>query len=165
MKRKILLKAISLIHEDGFNAFSVRKLSKKLNISTRPIYYYFPNLEGLFADVSTEVLQMLNSFISKKYTSNSYINSGIGYVLFAREHPDYYTILSTPYFWPNQTEDKNDVDSLMKSKATKKELETYEIMKTYTIGMALLASHNKEKYSQDKIIKLQSKLFKLITQK
>lgn len=162
MKETIITKSIELIHRSGLSNFTVRALAKYAKISTRPIYYYFKDQDELFSEISKAVLQKLDGYVSKEYTKNKFLNAGVGYVLFAKELPHYYSILSIKEFWPDQTFEDNKADNLMKSKASKKDLEIYNIMKTYSLGMALIASNYPKKYNLKKIIQIQKELYNRI---
>lgn len=159
MKEIIVEKSIELIYKSGVSNFTVRKLAAYAEISTRPIYYYFKDLAELFLEISNEVLRKLDSYASRDYTENKFLNSGIGYVLFAKELPHYYAILSLKEFWLNQTPEDNKADDLMKSKASARDLEVYDIMKTYSIGMALIASSIPDQYPFEKIVQMQQTLY------
>lgn len=159
MKDLIITKSIELIYISGLSNFTVRALAKYSGISTRPIYYYFKNQDELFSEISKAVLQKLDEFVSKDYTKNKFLNSGVGYVLFAKELPHYYLILSIKEFWPNQTFEENKADNLMKSKASRNDLKIYETMKTFSLGMALIASNYPKKYTLKKIIQIQKQLY------
>lgn len=162
MKDLIIKKSIELIYRSGLSNFTVRKLAKYSGISTRPIYYYFKNTQDLYTSISTEVLKKLKQYTSKKYTNDKFLNSGVGFVLFAKELPHYYSTLSIKEFWPNQSFENNKADELMRSKASKKDLKIYEIMKMYSFGMALVASSLPEKFDVQTIIKMQRELYNKI---
>lgn len=162
MKDLIIKKSIELIYRSGLSNFTVRKLAKYSGISTRPLYYYFKNTQDLYTSISTEVLKKLKQYTSKKYTNDKFLNSGVGFVLFAKELPHYYSTLSIKEFWPNQSFENNKADELMRSKASKKDLKIYEIMKMYSLGMALVASSLPEKFDVQTIIKMQRELYNKI---
>ncbi len=159
MKSEIINKSIELVYERGISEFSVRKLAKYIGISTRPIYYYFKDLDALFNDVSLEVLAKVGEYVSTEYTENKFLNSGVGYVLFAKELPHYYSILFIKEFWKNQTLEENNIDELMKSKATERELEIYNIMKAYSQGLAFQANIVPANFDLETIINLQNGLY------
>lgn len=159
MKENLIEKSIQLIYQSGVSNFTVRKLAEFAGVSTRPIYYYFKDIDALFEEISFEVLKKLDEYTSKNYTENKFLNSGVGFVLFAKELPHYYSILSIKEFWPNQTFEDNKADDLMKSKANKNEIRIYNIMKTYSLGMALIASAMPEVYDLNRIIKEQEDLY------
>jgi len=159
VKEIIISKSIELINHIGVSNLTVRKLAKYSQISTRPIYYYFKNLDSLFAEISAEVLRKLGEYASKDYTAHEFLNSGVGFVLFAKKLPHYYAILSIREFWPKQTFEESKADTLMRSKAAKADLKIYETMKTFSLGMALVASNYPKKYSLKKIVNLQLELY------
>jgi AcrR family transcriptional regulator len=163
MQHKIVVGAIELIHREGIDKFSMRRLAAHLGMSTRPIYYYFKNSADLYAAIATEVLAELQKFTSASYTADSFLNSGVGYVLFARELPHYYHTLSLQVIWPQQSFTSNDVDDHMRSHASAELIKIYDIMKTYTIGMALLASSLPHIYTKERIIQDQTNLFHKLT--
>jgi AcrR family transcriptional regulator len=158
MQEKIVTSAIELIYKKGFAQFSVRNLAKYMGVSTRPLYYYYVNLEKLYESIAHHVLGVLQTYVEKSYTEQTFLNAGIGYVLFAKELPDHYAILMIREFWRGQSFESNDVDNFMKSKASEKEKEMYGIMKTYTLGMALIASAQPELYPLERIISEQTNL-------
>lgn len=68
-KQHILDKALELINEDGYNNFSMRKLAKKLNMTTTPIYKHYKNKDELYLATLTQGFENLYNIISDAYNS------------------------------------------------------------------------------------------------
>lgn len=66
-KKEIILAAIDITRNEGFNAISARVLGKKLGSSSKPIFSVFENME----EVQTAVVEYA------KETYNQYIQKGI----------------------------------------------------------------------------------------
>jgi AcrR family transcriptional regulator len=70
-KRRMSMVALEIIVKDGYNNLSIRKLSKRLNISPSTIYNYFKNREEIYIYVLNSGFEMLLSELQKAYDSHT----------------------------------------------------------------------------------------------
>ncbi len=70
-KRRMSMVALDIIIEDGYHNLSMRKLAKKLNISTSTIYNYFKNSEEIYIYVLNKGFEMLFNDLQKAYESHT----------------------------------------------------------------------------------------------
>ncbi len=69
-KRRMSMVALEIIVKDGYNNLSIRKLSKRLNISPSTIYNYFKNREEIYIYVLNSGFEMLLIELQKAYDSH-----------------------------------------------------------------------------------------------
>lgn len=69
-KRRMSLAALEIIVKDGYDNLSIRKLSKKLNISPSTLYNYFKNREEIYIYVLNTGFEMLYEEFKKAYDSH-----------------------------------------------------------------------------------------------
>ena len=85
-KKAVIKAALKVIEEHGLSHLSVRKVAEKLNSSTAPVYSCFKSRNELqnaiFEKAKLDVLE----YMSKKYTDRVFLNMGVGFVVFARDH-------------------------------------------------------------------------------
>ncbi|MFM9945352.1 MAG: TetR/AcrR family transcriptional regulator [Bacteroidia bacterium] len=65
MKEQILTEANSLLVEKGFNAFSYKNITKKIDIKTSSIHYYFPTKSDLGIAIIQKHQQAFEQTIAK----------------------------------------------------------------------------------------------------
>jgi AcrR family transcriptional regulator len=70
-KRRMSTVALDIIVKDGYHNLSIRKLSKKLNVSPSTIYNYFKNSEEIYIYVLNTGFEMLFNKLQKAYDSHS----------------------------------------------------------------------------------------------
>lgn len=68
-KRRMSMVALEIIVKDGYHNLSIRKLSKKLNVSPSTIYNYFKNSEEIYIYVLNTGFEMLFNELQKAYDS------------------------------------------------------------------------------------------------
>ncbi len=68
-KKRMSKAALEIIVKDGYNGLSMRKLSKKLNISPTTIYNYFKNQDEIYIYVLNYGFELLLSELEKAYNS------------------------------------------------------------------------------------------------
>lgn len=65
MKEQIIQEANTLLVEKGFNAFSYKNITEKINIKTSSIHYYFPTKSDLGIAIIQKHQQALEQTIAK----------------------------------------------------------------------------------------------------
>lgn len=86
-KQNIIKAAFEILRLQGFEQVSVRNVAKRLNCSTKPIYFQFENmaeLKGELKKLAEEKYIEITSESKGKYR-NDYISHGIAYIIFARD--------------------------------------------------------------------------------
>jgi len=96
-REEIIAAALKILKEQGKNSITSREIALELGVSTRPIYSFFPSMDDLLEEVSRESMQMLSSYIKSPYTSDPFLNIGVGYVLFGKDHPQVFSFLLEKY--------------------------------------------------------------------
>ncbi|MFB0641209.1 TetR/AcrR family transcriptional regulator [Deinococcus radiodurans] len=56
---KITRQALDMLHRDGLDGLSIRKLAAELGVSPKSLYHYFPTKEDLLQGVYSEILREL----------------------------------------------------------------------------------------------------------
>jgi AcrR family transcriptional regulator len=69
-KRRMSMVALDIIVKDGYHNLSIRKLSKKLNVSPSTIYNYFKNSEEIYIYVLNTGFEMFFNELQKAYDSH-----------------------------------------------------------------------------------------------
>jgi len=69
-KRRMSMVALEIIVKDGYHNLSIRKLSKKLNVSPSTIYNYFKNSEEIYIYVLNLGFEMFFNELQKAYDSH-----------------------------------------------------------------------------------------------
>lgn len=82
-KDEVLGAAYTLLESRGRVAVTTRAIAEILGISSRPIYSFFPSMESLFAALYDTSVDVMREYMNRSYTADAFLNSGVGYVLFA----------------------------------------------------------------------------------
>lgn len=83
----IITAAIQCVEEEGFSALSVRKVSQYFEGSPQPIYSQFKTRKALDKAVLNQIFDILLTYTNQSYSHHTFLNMGVGVVVFAREHP------------------------------------------------------------------------------
>ncbi|WDP91190.1 MAG: TetR/AcrR family transcriptional regulator [Desulfobacter sp.] len=78
--------ALDMVKENGWKKLSITALAKHMGCSTMPVYSNFENLETLKDAVIQKAWERVNTYESKQYTGDAWIDQAIGYVCFARDN-------------------------------------------------------------------------------
>ncbi len=82
--------ALDIAKEEGFDAISVRRVAAQAGCSTGPIYTAFANVEDLIQETKNRVLDLLLEHVEEEYTPDSFLNVGVGTLVFTHKHPRLY---------------------------------------------------------------------------
>jgi len=91
-KSDIIDSSLMVVREKGFKQLSVREVARKLNSSTRPVYENFHSMNELKKTVLQKTVDLLYEYVTRQYTDNAFLNTGVGYVLYARDHKEFFKI-------------------------------------------------------------------------
>ncbi len=83
----ILEAAFRIFAKDGLSALSVRKIASELGASTGPIYSCFSGIEEIHEALFQMAMEKLLRMTEHAYTSNPFLNIGVGTLDFARTYP------------------------------------------------------------------------------
>ena len=104
----IIKTAVEILRKDGFDGVNARKIAKKLQCSTQPIYSEFGNMNELKAELNREAenryVEKVRQYMAKS-CYNSYMAYGLGFLGFAKEEKQlfrYLYMLSLILIWKYQ---------------------------------------------------------------
>jgi len=92
-KSNILDCSLRIVREKGFNQLSAREVARALTSSTRPVYEHFRSMDALKKAVLQKSVDLLYAYVTRQYTRNAFLNTGVGYVLFARDHREFFKMI------------------------------------------------------------------------
>lgn len=92
-KEDIVNMAYEIIRENGESALSARELAKKLKCSIQPIFYNFSNMDDLKEEVYQKINEVYKRYMFQKDSEEAYKNTGMGYIKFARDYPEFFKIM------------------------------------------------------------------------
>ena len=96
-KEIIVSVAKELIEQEGFPAFSMRKLAEKLNVKTASLYAHIESMEALFTEIGLSALReqrdcLLNA-VGEQHGDAAITALAESYRRFAAEHAELYKII------------------------------------------------------------------------
>ncbi|MFW5862108.1 MAG: TetR/AcrR family transcriptional regulator [Spirochaetota bacterium] len=71
IREKILGSALNIISEEGYQAFTMRKLASRLKMTAANIYNYYSNKDSIYLALVIEGFTILHNNISSAYTSEN----------------------------------------------------------------------------------------------
>ena len=96
-REEIIAAALKILKEQGKNSITSREIALELGVSTRPIYSFFPSMDDLLEELIQEALRLLESYVKTPYTSDPFLNIGVGYLIFGKEYPQVFDLLQEKY--------------------------------------------------------------------
>lgn len=97
LRKALIEEGIRMVHEDGMQAFSLRKLAKRVGVSAAACYNHFANAQELtdvmLEYISDRFVQALRQAVVKSDDSNVMISMGRAYVEFFAGNPHYFSVL------------------------------------------------------------------------
>jgi len=85
-KATVIEAGLEQLKESGWEGITPKLVAKKLGASTQPIYSHFATMDEFRAAILVRAWEMLVEYVSKSYTGDAWVDQGIGYILFARDH-------------------------------------------------------------------------------
>jgi len=92
-KEKIYEASFAILKEKGWAQVSARSIAKELDASTMPIYSTVESMEEVEKELKSRTLKTMHEYQLGQYTANPFLNSAIGYILFARDLPHLFRFL------------------------------------------------------------------------
>jgi len=92
-KEKIYEAAFAILKKKGWAQVSARSIAKALDASTMPIYSTVESMEEVEKELKARTIKTMHEFQLGQYTDNPFLNSALGYILFARNLPHLFRFL------------------------------------------------------------------------
>jgi len=92
--------AFRVVRKHGWAGLSARSIAKELNSSTQPIYSHLKSIEDLKEEIVKKIYELLFSYGTTKKTRDSWVDVGVGYVLFAKEEKQLFRCLGDEKLLP-----------------------------------------------------------------
>ena len=109
-REEIIAAALKILKEQGKDSITARQVAHELGVSTRPIYSFYPSMDDLLEDLTQESMSLLDSYIQTPYSSDPFLNIGVGYLMFGKEYPQVFDLLQEKF--PSIGMDNSGVDIL-----------------------------------------------------
>ena len=97
LKEALIEQGIELIHEEGIEKFSLRKVAKKVGVSATACYNHFGNIDELLRGMYSYVIDKFAIVLKQAVEDNSChyvtISMGVAYVEFFAKYPHYFNFL------------------------------------------------------------------------
>ncbi len=118
---KILLCALDLIQNNGFESVTMRTIAKQLNCSATKIYKYFQNKDEVLIAITTESFKLLTQILEEKLKTCKSAEEKlktlvIGYVDFSVDYRNHYEII----FGDRAPNYKTYIDTELENRANEK---------------------------------------------
>lgn len=94
-REDIINAAFEIAEESGLNGISARLIAQKINASQVPIYRHFKNIEEVKEEVIERAKRLMLEYSEKEYTNSMFLNMGVGFVLFSRDHRKLFEAISS----------------------------------------------------------------------
>lgn len=175
-KEEIIKKSVVLINKKGWDSLNARDLAKALNISTKPLYRIYQNMDEIKDDIYKEIYREYDEFINSRVDNKkALITLCVAYVEFAK----YYKNLFISLFLSNNLKWKTIEDVLNEKwnqgaiiNLVNKQGYTFEEAKElfmhvwlYANGLATLISTNNINIDDKEIIYRIVKIYKDVDKK
>ena len=162
-KATVLAAAVGIVRENGWEGLTARAVAERLGSSVAPVYSTFASMEALEREVLEEARRRLDEATKAPYTDNSFLNIGVGVVVFAREEGHLFTALFHTRHNHPEVVAKVDASILERMKADPmlRQLPDASLERllhylgTYTFGLAALIVYgHQEDPSTENIVRL-----------
>ena len=173
-KDYIVKVAVKMVNDKGWDSVNARSLAKALNVSTKPLYRIYNNMEEIKADIYKEISHQYDECITSRVDNKkALITLCIAYVEFAQEYKNLFIslFLSNNLSWQsienvldekwNQSTIINLVNKHGYSFEEAKNL--FMNMWLYANGLATLIATNDMKIDEKEILVRLVKTYKVLT--
>ena len=93
-KDHIVKVAVKMVNDNGWDSVNARSLAKALNISTKPLYRIYNNMDEIKEDIYREISKQYDSFLNSRIDSRKVLLTlCIAYVEFAQEYKNLFISL------------------------------------------------------------------------
>lgn len=100
-KETIITKSRNYVDENGISKISIRSLANYIGCSTQPLFRIYKNSEELLQDLYCSIEKYYEEFTAQiiKQTEIPFLGMGLGYINFAKEHPNlFYVLFMNTYY-------------------------------------------------------------------
>ena len=85
--RVVVIEAgLEQLKESGWEGLTPKSVARKLGASTMPLFSHFATMNDLKIAIMDRAWEIIAEYASRTYTGDTWVDQGIGYVLFARDH-------------------------------------------------------------------------------
>ncbi len=105
LRAALIDEALTMIRADEAHLIGFRELARRLDVSRTAPYRHFESVEALLSAVAEEGYELFLERLKKVNQTQGYTDAqrfvelGIAYVEFAREHPAHYRLIFDPRFF------------------------------------------------------------------
>jgi AcrR family transcriptional regulator len=85
-KEAVIEAGLEQLKDGGWESIKPRLVAMKLGASTMPIFSHFKTMEEFKTAILDRSWELIAEYASRSYTGDIWVDQGIGYVLFARDH-------------------------------------------------------------------------------
>lgn len=85
-KESIIDAGMGQLIEEGWEGLTPKKVARRLGASTMPIFSHFSTMADFKAALMDRAWDRMSAYARKTYTGDPWVDQGVGYVLFARDH-------------------------------------------------------------------------------
>ena len=173
-KNSIVKVAVKMVNDKGWDSVNARSLAKALNVSTKPLYRIYKNMDEIKEDIYKEISRQYDEFITSRVDNKkALITLCIAYVEFAQAYKNLFIslFLSNNLKWKslenvldekwNQSTIINLVNKHDYSFEEAKNL--FMNMWLYANGLATLIATNEITIDEKEILVRIVKVFKVLT--
>jgi AcrR family transcriptional regulator len=99
LRRALIEAALQLIAAEGARALTLREVARRAGVTHAAPYRHFPSKDALLAAVAEEGFRGLHNAMLERMERagadlrNRFLESGVGYVLFAVQHPAHFRVM------------------------------------------------------------------------
>ncbi|MCP4688044.1 MAG: TetR/AcrR family transcriptional regulator [Desulfobacterales bacterium] len=77
---------LAQLKEGGWEGVTPKAAARRLGASTMPIFSHFSTMNEFREAILDRAWEILKEYVSRSYTGDAWVDQGVGYVLFARDH-------------------------------------------------------------------------------
>lgn len=118
-KEEIIDTAYRIVEKEGLESINARRIAKELGCSVQPIFHNFSNMEELNEAVRDRIYKKYEEYmLSGINEASAYKNTGLSYIRFAHDYPEFFKILlmqQTNLNFSNFISDDNVDDEITKA--------------------------------------------------
>lgn len=164
--------AFSLVREAGIESLTARNIADMLGSSTKPIYRVYGNMETLKETTLTTAIQHMQTYVYKyQKTGNPMLDSGLGYISFAKNERELFKIISMNNClqFSLDAEKNQDLYNLLAAELKEKHFPDQEIREmlvqilVFSYGLAMISYNGLKELSENEAEELLLNFFNRIT--
>ncbi len=172
-KDHIVKVAVKMVNDGGWDSVNARSLAKTLNISTKPLYRIYNNMDEIKSDIYKEISKQYDSFLTSRIDPKKVLLTlCIAYVEFAQEYKNLFIslFLSNNLKWKNienvldEKWNQGAIINLVNKHGYTFEEAKYLFMNLwlYANGLATLIATNEIKIDEKEILVRLVKMYKYL---